>query len=308
MLEPVNCFRCNSSPNDEVGSNVLMGKTKFGSHELEVSVIHDGKGGIKSFQTHDLDSRRFGAPYRFPGYTEQESHYGRGISVLTHCNSCETPWSGTLDVELQEADRIYIAKSIDVLLLDSEIDNITFKLSRWQQNSRLYTFSRVSGGIRIAPDLDSAVRIYQEKLLDLMFIHEDCVTLLKSIRHSKVPTDRLLSYLVENLQNVESGRVNYRNELARTVAEYDIAEEKATYAKSALVAAMVILHHYDPESTAELLKISGLNPKDFESDLKYGRWFFLPKHNMPKADQFYSFFGWLCGPNHFLEKLREAEP
>ena len=58
LIESLPCYECNSTAEDEVGSSLEDELKKIENNQdnkgLKVIRLHDGKGGIKNFQTKDL--------------------------------------------------------------------------------------------------------------------------------------------------------------------------------------------------------------------------------------------------------------
>lgn len=312
LLEPMNCFRCYSRPDQDAGLDFEPFEVR--SLGVQVLRLHDGRGGIPSFQTDDIqifqkpitnvDQEYLYQSRRFPGYIPQERYEGREISLIRVCNDCETIWEGRLKVELNKTDDIYLTKSLDFWASEG-IEDLIVKLARWQSRSGgLYDFSSAGDGkITITPNIEVAVNRYHQKFLEDSLKFQSAMDFLTAIRHEKVPTDEILAYLVDKLKCFEGVRVDYKIELAKAVVEYDIQERRARYSESALTAALIILHNYDRDNALELLSISGLDPKDFEARLKLTKWFFIEPKKLTDIDKLSRIVGMVGGPNCFLSHL-----
>ena len=111
-----------------------------------------------------------------------------------------------------------------------------------------------------------------------------------------------------NLKRIESGKKTFTNKLANADLELSLNNDRLKYTKSALISALVILHHYDQEAAFDILKQSGIQHKDsFIKDLDYHEWFFLDMNDEKIAHEhsFKRMRGIFGGSNEFLSYLKE---
>jgi hypothetical protein len=125
-------------------------------------------------------------------------------------------------------------------------------------------------------------------------------------RRNDIPVAKVLELLDKKLHHLGEP-LTYDNELANSVADYDLQEQRASLASAALRSVLVILHRYDAKVALELMDMCGIDPKIFEQDISSGSWFFVPEDKMTDRDHFFSAAGSIGGPNMFLHHLKKLD-
>ena len=191
LIDPLNCFVCSSTPDDDVGSNVKEYDVQIGGSEVRIECAHDGKGGIKAFQTKDLDPCM--ANYPFPGVFDA-IYFGSSddfsISGLEICNSCDASYDAVIN--FQKVQNFFKTTSIQ-LTCSEEIES-------WKmQTNKHYDLRLADKNISIVPDFSVCADTYRRRTAELAGKESHLKSIIESIVHPEVPTSRISETLASRL-------------------------------------------------------------------------------------------------------------
>ncbi len=307
LLEALHCFYCYSTSDDDVGKNADEKIIEIGDSELKVIRLHDGKGGIKNFQTKDIDFTL--GSYKFPFYlamdqfipTEsplthniEDRTLERSIELIETCNKCDFLWEGHLTFEFDSQDNIYISKRIELPYIGRDIRHDEF-----EQENDFYKILFSQNKIVITPKIDSAIEYYQAKSKEFKSKREIYGVFLGTIKNN----DKIHSILEQVLINVPE-EVRYVNELAKSIQSYNRELYLLEYTNSALIASLILLHHTNKSEALNIVDQMGMSVNDFMKSVKNHKWVFEQKsgeHDLSES------FGIITGPNFFLTQLKAKE-
>lgn len=309
LIEPLPCFSCFSTIDTDVGRNEELSEIELGDEKLKLLRMHDGKGGIKNFQTKDLHCLM--CCYYFPGFIshnrtsawfgEYEVALGNieKISISERCNNCNGFWHGNLYLKYEKNDDISLTEFIELET------NETIFLREGDDKNEFYSIEYNDRTIRIFPKLPAAMRWYNKSNEEFKIKAENYRTFLDTINVEHKA--KIINYLEDKLAKIGKNRVAYSNDLARAVEDYDKEKEKNLYSRSALETAFIILYGRNKdESVLELVSISGLTTQEkFLKDFPIYEWFFLSDKELEEYKYGHmSVVGIFGGANHFLNKIK----
>ena len=303
LIEFLPCYECSSTANDEVGSFEDKSEIILGGKKLNIVRLHDGKGGIKSFQTKDLICTL--NDYYFPGFIPDSDMYtpsSKSLSDLIEiCNCCETIWEGELFLEYDKSDDIHITTQLN-LWADKKIDCSDLKW-KVEPETRFYEISVTNNGrIIITPKIEIAIQHYLKQKDSFESKISVYKSFLDSIKEKDIPKDKIVQLLEGLVEGVSGKRKTYANKLAQSIELYTSTESMMIYTRSALEAALVILYHYNQKAALEIVDMSGLSSEEeFIKDLKLHDWFFNPDKD---SGGFERICGIIGGPNYFLDEIK----
>jgi len=272
LIEPLPCYSCGSTIETEVGTAVDEGKIEIKGQELKIMRLHDGRGGIKTFQTKDLMC--YVLDYRFPGYIPMRALDGPApdsLSLIEICNACGTVWDGTLPWKYEEKDEIFVIEGMEIWPREEDLAGIVWRL----EQNEFYNLSAQGGRIQIEANVEQAIRRYHEESRQYQRKAETFSTFLDSIKDPRVPIKKLKELFEQAQSNVCSLKKEYANRLASAQENNEIQESMLLAAEGVLKAALMILYQHDKEAAINLVQLSGVSQqKEFQRTLKDHEWFF----------------------------------
>lgn len=303
LIESLPCYSCGSTAETEVGKTHSEGEINLGDSPLKIMRLHDGKGGIKVFQTKNLSC--YMAIYYFPGFiphsaTEDDSGYSVGwqpgtpLSLVEICNACETRWEGELHLRPEERDDGYLTDSMEIWPADEDLADIAWRLAP----NDFYNLSIKNGRILMEPNIERAIQRHQEETQSYDQRAETYRAFFESIRDPRIPADKLREIFEKAQNNVRSLKKEYANRLANAQEHNEIQESLFLVAEGALKAALIILYKHDREAAMNLIQQSGVcQQREFQRIVKHHEWFFGGEE---------TWHGHSDSASHFLEGLQKA--
>ncbi len=185
LIEPLPCYSCFSTAEDDIGTNKQLSEIELGENKLQLLRIHDGKGGIKVFQTKDLDCLLNN--YWFPGSVPSrgKSFYNgmweidhdnpTPLSLIEICNSCNSVWRGDLYLKYEKENDIFLTDFIEMWTEEGNL------LMQQEQENKIYHISLINDKIRITPKIPNAIKEYRRRAEESQRKAENYQTFLDSI-------------------------------------------------------------------------------------------------------------------------------
>jgi len=304
LLDPLPCYSCHSTKDDEVGSNQSEEKMDFDGQELSFISLHDGRGGMKDFQTKGMEDPHL-AYFWFPGYIFPKMECEQNpMDIIEICNMCDIAWKGKLYLREVEDIEVLLTDYIEVWP-DQIPDEDNSLVINTEEFSCLSVHTYADGKLMIEPNIDASIREYHKRSRDLRLKAEMERDFIASIRNSRVPKKIILSALDDLIEGENTEKVESSTPLVRAVSDYCVSMAKEVYSREALEAALTVLYHNDKEYAFDVLAQSGvLSQEEFLKELWYHEWFFVPKHKLNDDHRLWRFAGADCGANYFLGKVR----
>lgn len=313
LAEPLSCLKCQSTIDDFVGSHEEKSTyhTPFG--ELKVIRMHDGRGGLKEFQTADF--AQAAVNYRFPGFAPVED-YGSGDAYFSSilgfpkqknirfqasgveiCNVCEAMYGALF--HLRKEGDIYLFEEV-VIHPDEESDAEELFWKIGNEEFAAYSLRAEREGIRLVPKLE-AVDYYTQKAKEHQERASHLKHMLSLIDEDYIPRQQLLADLDTRIQYLGEKEI-HQNKLAASVQLLDQGEHISTCSEGALKAAVVILYQKNKQRALDIIESANIDSSDnFEESYQflYG-WFFGGEKGWGSLAG-----AWGGGANSFLHGLKE---
>lgn len=305
LAEPLPCFACDSTAQDNVGTTIKKQPLAIGGIPLTIIVLHDGKGGLKNFQTKDIECLL--KDYWFPGFVPAEdiNQGENGVITLSDlyeaCNACSGEWFGEL--ELRRQGPIYKATSLTIHPAPGVWGDIHWKIPS-SDDDGCYRIEKGEGYIRLVPNAEPALLLYPRNAAAAGKKREVYRTFLTSMRHPKVPLQDIIELLDEESAGVENPC--YDDELADALVHQEREKEIAKFTEGAFYAALFILYRCNQDQALQLVDMSGITSRtDFVQEFSSHRWYFeRPRKRKVTLLELRGING---GPNMFLHHLKKLE-
>lgn len=307
LIDPLPCYLCASTADDEVGSDAKEGVIEIGEESLKTIRLHDGKGGLKEFQIGGFGEGSMDE-YFFPGFIPREvvggligKHLDRPVAtrLIEICNMCDEAWEGNL--YLYEQGDVYRMEMLDIWPDDEtkQLQNVTWKTSPLQTKN--YSVEANNNRIQLFPEDKQATATYTQRSNTLDEKTDFWETTLQGISHPEVPLKKIIAYLSRRI--AKRKKPPYSDNLAQAISDYQNKQREENLTRSAFETALIILHRYDRNQALQIVEMAGIaSAEKFEEDIrKYHDWYFTGKNDAM------SLFGSFDGPNDFLGHLKKAK-
>lgn len=125
LLEHIVCPNCRTDADTEVPIDTKPKEVDLGAGEpLKIIRLHDCKGGLREFQIESLvepSLERYSLPGRMPPERVTLDCLDEGMPIYSHCNFCETAWSGRVMIEVIDKKNVFASE----LRLEGMLDEST---------------------------------------------------------------------------------------------------------------------------------------------------------------------------------------
>jgi hypothetical protein len=328
LMEPLACISCGATVDDTV-SSPEKSELDLGESKLQVLRLHDGRGGIKEFQTHDLGE--FFEHYLYPGIVADihipeklpEIKFENGIldkdalfpkkrkyvpdsgktsiECCEICNKCRQFFTGELELSYEKDDDLFITGKMKIKPGRENVTEDTAFALHKKENKWFTIETMTDDNLMLTPKIESSTNLYKLLAEKTATDTELYLSSFESLDFGCKTEVR--SFLKRAVDGIKNNTKHYRSEFANSVSEYCTEKDIFEFANSAFLTGLVFLYHSNKEEALKTLCFfSEENAKDFMAEMNMYDWYFNKDYvSNPLA----RIIGMKNGPNYFFNSLKE---